>query len=248
MQRSSVFSTLVRRPLSGRWGAVWLVVLLVGLAGIVAYGPGLKRRALWAAINACEVAERWTGSAWPCLFVSQTPGGRDIVVLNAPLEPGHVLVVPSERIDGIESPELAGRSGSDYLAAAWRLREQATAHIAGKPGWADFGLAINGPWNRTQKQLHIHVECLTREAAQAFAALRGIPAGPWVALEGYRRTFARRWASDDLSGLDFRRDLYDAVPLPPDIDAGRINLGAAGIVGPSGQNEFVLLYTTGRTL
>lgn len=249
MQRSSVVPAPVRRVLILRWKAVAAGLMLAAvLAVILALWPGLKRRALWAVVNMCVANHRITGSAWPCLTREATPGGREIVVLQAPLEPGHILVVPTQRIAGLESPELAGEPGIDYLEAAWRLRDRAAAHVGGGGGWSDFGVAINGPWQRTQKQLHVHVECLFPRAAVALASMRTIPAGPWVALDGYRRTFVRRWPHADLKGLDFRRDLYDAMPLPADRDESRINLGAAGIVGPGGQHEFLLLYSTGRSL
>lgn len=249
MQSPSVIPTSVRRPFIGGWKLAAVVLLLAAaLAVVLAFGPSLKRRALWVVVNLCVANDRVTGHAWPCLTVEATPAGREIVVLQAPLEPGHILVVPTQRIDGLESPELAGEPGIDYLEASWRLRDRSATHVGGGGGWADFGMAINGPWQRTQKQLHVHVECLFPRAAEALAGMRTMPAGTWMPLDGYRRTFVRRWPHAELKGLDFRRDLYEALPLPPDRDERRINLGAAGIVGPDGQKEFLLLYSTGRSL
>lgn len=231
-------------------GAVLLLLALgLVLAALVVVGPALKRRALWAVINACELADRVTGHAWPCLFVATTPEGRGIVVLQAPLEPGHILVVPTERIYGLESPEIDGPVGSDYLEASWRQRDVAARQVGAKGGWADFGMAINGPWHRTQKQLHVHVECLTPRAVASLAAKRAIPVDSWVPLEGFRRgTHVRRWPHSDLRGLDFRRVFFDDLPLPPDDDESHINVGAAGIVGPGGEREFLLLHSTRMSL
>ena len=249
MQRPSVVPAPVRRVLTLRWKGVAVgLMLAAALAAILAFWPALKRRGLWAVVNLCVADHRVTGLAWPCLSVETTPGGREIVVLQAPLEPGHILVVPTQRIAGLESPELAGEPGIDYLEAAWGLRDRAAAHVGGGGSWADFGIVINGPWQRTQKQLHVHVECLFPRAASALASMRTIPTASWVPLEGYRRTFVRRWPQADLKGLDFRRDLYHAMPLPADRDESRINLGAAGTLGPDGQREFLLLYSTGRSL
>jgi CDP-diacylglycerol pyrophosphatase len=221
----------------------------LALAALVVVGPALKRRALWAVINACELADRVTGHAWPCLFVSTTPEGRGIVVLQAPLDPGHILVVPTQRINGLESPEIDGPVGSDYLEASWRQKEVVARQVGATGGWADFGMAINGPWHRTQKQLHVHVECLTPRAAASLAARRTIPVDSWVPLEGFRcGTHVRRWPHPDLRGLDFRRVFFDDLPLPQDDDVSHVNVGAAGIVGPGGEREFMLLHSTRMSL
>lgn len=250
-------TTAVPAAMMKRWrsslrspGAVLLLIALgLALAALVVVGPALKRRALWAVINACELANHVTGHAWPCLFVATTPEGRGIGVLQAPLEPGHILVVPTQRIYGLESPEIDGPVGGDYLEGAWGQRDVAARQVGAMGRWADFGMAINGPWHRTQKQLHVHVECLTPRAAASLAGKRAIPVDSWVPLEGFRRgTHVRRWPHPDLRSLDFRRVFFDDLPLSPDDEESHINVGAAGIVGPGGEREFLLLHSTRMSL
>jgi len=70
------------------------------------------------------------------------------------------LLIPTDRITGIESPLLLAPNTPNFWAFAWAARSDVIAKAPRKLSPDEVGLAINPPWGRTQNQLHIHVDCV----------------------------------------------------------------------------------------
>jgi CDP-diacylglycerol pyrophosphatase len=113
----------------------------------------------------------------------------------------HLLLIPTRRITGIESADLALPSAPNYLAAAWRAREQLEAVVGHALPRNAVGLAVNPVHARTQNQLHIHIECLRPDVLQALAGQAGHLATSWRSLHiGPYSLEARRIAGETLDG------------------------------------------------
>ena len=88
-----------------------------------ALSAGLDRDALWLVVRSCVLAKRTTGLAIPCLEANLGEGSdAGFVVLRPPLRPTHILVVPTDRIVGIESPVLQRPEAGAYWRAALNAR------------------------------------------------------------------------------------------------------------------------------
>ena len=151
-------------------GCLWLV----GCATPAPIGPAKPAPnpdALWALIQRDCV-----GPGTPrgdCLAVDTTPARRDVVFKDAHGRYQY-LVMPLDKISGIESPALLRAEAPNYFAAAWEQRWR-TEQALGRPLPREVAsLALNSPQGRSQHQLHIHIDCLR---ADVLAQLRRLDQG-----------------------------------------------------------------------
>ena len=80
------------------------------------------------------------------------------------------LLIPTARIDGIESPQIVAADAPNYFADAWRARSFAEQR-AGRGLPRDWmSLAINSADARSQDQLHIHIDCVRADVQETLAA------------------------------------------------------------------------------
>src|ERR1700720_1580129 len=109
----------------------------------------------------CLPAYRSIGVAFPCAEVNIANGlDRGFAVLQAPSNAAHVIVVPTTRISGIESPALQSENAPNYWEAAWDARRFVEQGARRQLLRDQIGMAINSAASRTQDQLHIHVSCI----------------------------------------------------------------------------------------
>jgi len=187
-------------------------------------------------VRTCESAQASVGISFPCIDIRGSADGYRVALLRPPLPRTHLLVVPSTRIVGIESPELRGRDGGIYLALAWAARDKAAGDLGPVP-WASAGMAINSVANRSQDQLHIHVDCLTPQAKASLATAVSTLSEQWTVL--WRGVWARLVRNEDLRAADPFGPSIDRLPLGPSGLSG-LNFGVAGIEARGGKG-FVLL-------
>lgn len=138
--------------------AVVVVAAVVLSAGHYFFGSRGNSDALWQIISQqCIPDQQQHGSPKPCLAVNPQQG---YVLFKDRRGPHHDLLLPTEKITGIESPRLLEPDAPALFDAAWRSRRQ-LADEWGKPIADDnLALAINSYYGRTQNQLHIHISCL----------------------------------------------------------------------------------------
>jgi CDP-diacylglycerol pyrophosphatase len=140
-----------------------VAVLLAGAAAAVVIFSVRKhqRSVLWHVVQLCVADQIQNGRPRPCTYVSLEAGIRGgYAVLEDPLSPSQVLVLPTRRISGIESPELLSADAPNYLEAAWRSRRFVFQRLRRKLARDAIGFAVNSAPDRSQDQLHIHVDCL----------------------------------------------------------------------------------------
>jgi CDP-diacylglycerol pyrophosphatase len=102
----------------------------------------------------------------PCERVFLTTGSHETegyAVLADAKGGAHFLLIPTERVAGVESPEALGPRAPNYFAAAWEARDRIAAVLGHDVRRDDIGLAVNSEQHRSQDQLHIHIECLGEE-------------------------------------------------------------------------------------
>ncbi|CAN7603499.1 CDP-diacylglycerol diphosphatase [Trinickia sp. LjRoot230] len=104
------------------------------------------------------------------------------------------LLIPTDRISGVESPALLAPDAENYWADAWHARSfvQSTLKAAGRNTLSDdqLGLEINSAYRRSQEQLHIHIDCMRATAIDALAH--------------HRHDVPNRWTSDTIDGKRYQ--------------------------------------------
>lgn len=138
---------------------VLVLILLATAAGIYyCQRPAGNPDALWEIVSRQYVPNQQRhGQAAPCREVNLAAGYVVLKDLNGPLQ---FLLIPVEKITGIESPRLLDTGMANFFADAWRSRR----YLAEKRGApipdSALSLTINSRSGRTQNQLHIHISCL----------------------------------------------------------------------------------------
>ena len=145
-----------------------LTVCLLGLI-ISAFHFQKNSNALWQIISEkCVPNQARSGNPAPCQQVNTAQGYVTLKDLNGPLQ---YLLMPIEKITGMESPIILEPTTSNLFAAAW-LQRSLLAKKRGAPiADSALSLAINAQYGRTQNQLHIHISCLRPDVRQRLDAL-----------------------------------------------------------------------------
>jgi len=187
----------------------------------------------------CLTDKRVLGLAAPCLALDRR---RGFAVVPDPNGPTQVLLVPTRRVSGIESPALLDADSPNYWQDAWESRvwvERRAHHALSRE---DVAMAINSHNGRTQDQLHIHIDCVrveVRDALQAHAArLPKVWSRFPVSLFGHRYR-ALRLDGANLGSRDPFKLLADGDDLARS-DMGRETLAVVG-ASFDGMPGFVVL-------
>jgi CDP-diacylglycerol pyrophosphatase len=121
--------------------------------------------ALWHIVGEqCVPNQQQNQSPKPCEQVDLAAG---YAVLKDIVGETQFLLIPTNRVSGIESPEILAPDAPNYWAAAWQARHfvEDRAH---RPLPRDaISLAINAVGARSQNQLHIHIDCVRLDVQAA---------------------------------------------------------------------------------
>jgi CDP-diacylglycerol pyrophosphatase len=217
--------------------------------------------ALWNVVHGlCMTDKRITGLPAPCLAVDRA---RGFAVVPDPGSPTQVLLVPTRRLAGIESPALLESGSPNYWRYAWDARGYLERRARRSAPRDAVAMAINSVYGRTQNQLHIHIDCIrgdVREALNAYSSQlpRGWSAFP-VSLAGHRYRamrlegetlgahdpFKLLAAGDPEARADMRRQTLAVVGASLADGPGFVVLAATGGVpeNPDGAAEDLLDHT-----
>ncbi|WP_312951247.1 CDP-diacylglycerol diphosphatase [Superficieibacter sp.] len=189
-------------------------------------------------LEQCVPGQRQHNAPAPCKDVDLRGGYVLLKDKNGPLQ---YLLMPTMRINGMESPLLLQPSLPNYFWQAWQKRDVLSAQ-RGSPVPDDaVSLTINSRSGRTQNHLHIHISCLRRDVrAQLNNNLTQISAR-WLPLPGGLRGhtwLARRVTANELA----QRSPF--IMLAEEVPDAREHMGryALALVRQS-DNAFVLLAT-----
>jgi len=222
----------------------WLVAALAACLGALALAsPALADDpdALWNIVNGqCAPNQQAKHDPSPCLMVDLAGG---YAVLKDQSGATQVLVIPTTRITGIESPLLLGDATPNYWAAAWTARHEVEQFAHREIPREDLALAVNSGIARSQDQLHIHVDCIRPDVRDALNTVVQQIGPKWapldVSLAGHRYR-AMRIAGEDLGPNDPFK-LLAAGDATARADMGAETLVVAGAVFEDGSPGFVLL-------
>jgi len=153
-----------------------------------------------------------------------------------------LLLIPTDRITGIEAPEILAANAKNYWQDAWAARP-IFQHRAPRPvPREDLALAINSKYGRSQNQLHIHIDCVRPDVRQALSANQGRIGPRWAPLDvdlAGHRYHARRVDGADLGSANPFHLLAEDPQARADM--GRETLAVIGFTFAGGRPGFVLL-------
>lgn len=223
-------------------GALVVVLPLLPIGCLV----GADRQALWHVVHdLCVTNQRTSGNPAPCEEVHLARGEPDdgYAVLKDLLGRTQYLLIPTRRLDGIESPELLAADAPNY----WRDARVARTYVFRALGTTlprdAVGLAINSVSRRSQNQLHIHIDCVRRSVRDTLIRFRGELGETWkpfpVPIDG-QAFLARRVDSPDLDSVDpFRLLAAGDAAARRDMAAETLVVVGATFEGP--RPGFILL-------
>jgi CDP-diacylglycerol pyrophosphatase len=153
---SEVFMPAVRSA-----GIVAAAVLFAAvLAAVMAYSA--NPNALREIVDGkCIPNMQQHGDPKPCAQVDLTGGtARGFAILKDIRGASQFLLIPTEDVDGIESPALLAPDAVNYFDDAWTARSFTEKALGRTMPRDALSLAINSKYGRTQNQLHIHIDCI----------------------------------------------------------------------------------------
>ncbi len=220
--------------------------LLLVLAGLRLTGAEEARASdrgdLWRVVHdICAPMQKLVGLPAPCLKVDRE---RGFAVVRAPNDVTRIIVVPTRKIEGVESPLLLRADAPHFWSYAWSSRGEVSAAAKRPLSWTDIGMAINSSGSRTQDQMHIHVDCVD---GRLKSALRAHPPrrDGWTDLD---LPWADRYRAKQIGIKDLDRNIFKMVAdETPGAKRrmGEESLAVVGYEGPSGERGFVVLASGG---
>ncbi len=225
------------------WRLLALTVLgAVGLASLPAVGAG-DPDVLWKIVHGqCAPHQAASLDPAPCAFVAEgVPHGLGYAVLKDRDGASQYLLIPTDRVTGIEDPKVLKPGSETYLERAWAFRSLMFARLGRTLPDADVSLAINSRYGRSQNQLHIHIDCVradVRDALKRQQAAIGPRWGPLPEPLAGHAYLGMAIPAKDLARTNLFRRLARTVP------AGSMGLQTLVVVGAtlvSGEPGFDLL-------
>ncbi|WP_338559322.1 CDP-diacylglycerol diphosphatase [Erwinia sp. E_sp_B04_7] len=171
---------------------ILIVVAVIGIivtAGCASMALNYQKNseALWKTVSEkCVPDQMQNNDPTPCRQVDLRNGYVVLKDRNGPLQ---FLLLPVEKITGIESPALLNPATPNFMAEAWRSRHF-MENKRGKPiEDSAYALTINSRWGRTQNQLHIHISCLRPDIRRQ--------------LDGMAHSLTSLWQSEQLGKHEY---------------------------------------------
>ncbi|GBQ30897.1 CDP-diacylglycerol pyrophosphatase [Gluconacetobacter sacchari DSM 12717] len=219
-----------------------LAVAGVLLAAARANGPARHDHdpdVLWRIVHErCVPNQLGENRPAPCAVVDPA---RGYAVLKDRDGVAQYLLIPTDRVTGMEDPSILRPDAPDYFGAAWHQIDRVQARLGHTLPRETMALAINSRRGRSQNQLHIHVDCLAPDIRVALHWARPRIGAGWTPLilagHSYRAT---RIDGQDLDGVYPFRRLAASLADPAREMAGH-TLVVVGTIWPGGRPGFILL-------
>jgi CDP-diacylglycerol pyrophosphatase len=218
--------------------AVMGMTLLMGLAPQMAQAdPNTLEKIV---LGKCVPDEVENGKPAPCAAVDLS--GR-YALLKDLVGASQYLLIPTDKVDGIESPDLAEPGAPNYFEDAWQSRTFMDKSLSRPVPRDVVGLAINSIRGRTQNQLHIHIDCVRHDVLDTLVHDSGAIGTGWAPLPDRLAGHvyeAMRLEAPDLSKVNPFALLADGQPAAR-ADMGDETLVAVAQSLPDGAEGFYLL-------
>ena len=232
-----------RRP--WRLRAIFSLIVAAGLVGVLACTPRAANsadpNALWHIVHdLCVPDMNTSGLPAPCSAVDLA--GR-YAVLKDIRGTTQLLLIPTDRVVGIESAQLLAADAPNYWQDAWDSKPLFEKRAGQQVPREDLGLAINSIDGRSQNQLHIHIDCVRPDVQKLLAANEARIGHAWSDL--HADFPGRHYRGQTSRGRRLRRAAIRSQLLAEDGDAasnmGSETLVVIGAVFADGQPGFWLL-------
>jgi CDP-diacylglycerol pyrophosphatase len=220
-----------------------LFKIMGGLLCVVAVAAAWKWRGnpdvLWQIVSRqCVPDQNQHQNPRPCLEVDPDKGFALLKDINGPYQD---LLIPTDKVTGIEDVALARDLLPHYFAQAWKHHDVLSAGLQTPIADRYVSLAINSRYGRTQNQLHIHIACLRPDIFNTLNERAATLDEHWqtlpVKLQGH--TYSAR----TLSAVEF--DLRDPLAILNDYVQAQGDAMASYslLLAPAANGNFVLLTT-----
>jgi len=113
------------------------------------------------------VHDRCAVQTAPCLSVNTAEHYAMLKDLNGIAQ---FLLIPTDKITGIESPDLLNPATHNFFADAWAEQGDVDSRLPHAIPRDGLSLAVNAQQARSQNQLHIHIDCLSTDARAVLKA------------------------------------------------------------------------------
>ena len=164
-----------------------LITVCVLVAWLLAAAPQEigPRDLLWIVVHdECVSNQLNNQNPRPCVQVNLRDGvEKGFAILKDIQSATQVLLIPTARISGIESPVILAPNAPNYFAEAWEARTYIDEALHRKLPRDDIGLAINSAVNRSQDQLHIHVDCIRTDVHETLRIHEASIGNRWTPLD-----------------------------------------------------------------
>lgn len=153
--------------------SVVLAATSSGCATLAAADPN----ALWRIVDGqCVMSMQSSGTPGFCTRVDLQAHYAILKDINGSSQ---YLLIPTDHVTGIESPQILADDAPPYWSDAWNARTYVQKAVKQELGDEQLGLEINSPYRRSQSQLHIHIDCLRKDVIDVLARYRRDAPGKW---------------------------------------------------------------------
>jgi CDP-diacylglycerol pyrophosphatase len=230
------------------WLGVWLFAM--GWAVVPAMAKDMSapedRSKLWTLVHdrCVSSAARNHRAPLPCVEVDVSNGAASgYAVLKDRVGRYQYLVMPLARITGIESPALQAPDAPNYFADAWTARLYVEAALHAAQSRDALSLVVNSALNRSQDQLHIHVDCIRPDVHAVLLRLLPTIDERWrplaTPLPPNGHAYWARWVDGETLPINPFKSL--AASLQTGDSMARHSLAVVGARSASGKPGFILL-------
>lgn len=186
----------------------------------------------------CVPHQQHENNPAPCAQVNLADGYAVLKDRNGPLQ---YLLLPTYRVNGVESPLLLEAQTPDFFWQAWQARRFMSEKRGEKVPDEAISLTINSRLGRTQNHLHIHISCLRPDIRQRLNDNVHQISSQWQPFPGGLRGhdyLARRVTEPELS----RRSPF--MMLAEEVPQARGHMGRYALaVAKQNDGSFILLAT-----
>ncbi|SQH15434.1 CDP-diacylglycerol pyrophosphatase [Providencia heimbachae] len=162
------------------------LLLLIAALGYIAWIK-LNSDALWNIVSQqCVPLQHTKQQPASCLKVDTS---NQYVLFEDRNGPLHNLVIPTNKITGIESPLLLAENTPSYFSLAWQERADLSRGLNKTIPEELLAVAVNSQYGRSQDQLHIHIACLKKDILEKLNDQQSVITSNWtefpIKLEGH---------------------------------------------------------------
>lgn len=214
----------------------WYIFAVIIIAAILWWKSTYGDK-LWRIVSQqCVPNQLHNNNPAPC---SKVDRANHYVLFTDSKGPYHELFMPTDKISGIESPELLKANSLPYFALAWKNRFHFAYQNALRVDNDWVSLVINSKYGRSQNQLHIHIACLRPDVHQILMSLEKSVSENWIPLG--EKIAGHQYIARKLVGNDLTKE--DPVKLLAQyLSAEGDNIGSYGLgVVTTPEDSIILL-------